>query len=91
MVSQIEGKCSCGEVHDLDEVNKLTAYIWEGLRLYSKDTPLDRHVMANAFFQVCAYFFVTDSPQNISGQLEEIENFCMALKQGALNEAQPMQ
>jgi hypothetical protein len=91
MESQNEGRCSCGEVHDLEGVNKLTEYIWEGLRLYSKDTPIDRHVMANAFFQVCAYFFVNHSPQNIHGQVQEIENFCRALLDVAVHEAKPIQ
>ncbi len=91
MEDQNEEVCACGEVHDRNGANKLTEYIWEGLRIYSKNTPVDRHSMANAFFQVCQNFFITHSPQNTSGQLEEIENFCRALKETAMMEARPMQ
>jgi hypothetical protein len=83
--------CTCGQVHNLDEVHKLTEYIWEGLRRYSKETPIDRHMMANAFFQVCAYFFIEHSPQSLPGQIEEIENFSKALLDTAHQNAPSLQ
>ncbi len=90
-MQQNENECTCGEVHDVEATNKLTKYIWENLRAYSKEVPLDRHTMANAFVQVCSYLCVVHSPQNTNGQIEEIENFCRSLKETALYEAKAMQ
>lgn len=86
-----EKRCSCGKEHDIEGVDRLATYIWEDLRAYAKETPIDRHVLANALFKVCAYFFIPQSPQNTKGQLEEIENFSTALKEVAIKEDSTMQ